>query len=153
MNKFVHVSLSLLLTISALAPQPSYAKSSCQSTINSVVNDMKKKGVRNIFVDKEKSKGRLGNPTKRDHILYFTLSPWQKNYADINSKTPKIDKSSKAIEQILDSKALMKTYSDKIVSNCSDIAFISFAFAQSDAIREYVIQSNGKTRYLVSDPP
>ena len=81
------------------------------------------------------------------------MSPWQKNYADINSKTPKIDKSSKAIEQILDSKALMKTYSDKIVSNCSDIAFIFFAFAQSDAIREYVIQSNGKTRYLVSDPP
>jgi hypothetical protein len=40
----------------------------------------------------------------------------------------------------------MKSYADRIVSNCQDIAAVKFIAHGSDYIQEFAIQSDGKTR-------
>ncbi|MDJ0731795.1 MAG: hypothetical protein QNJ33_17585 [Crocosphaera sp.] len=108
---------------------------------------MKSKGVRTVFIER----GKVGeyykdNPTNITESLSFILSPYDKNYTDINSNSVVIRRSSSIIGNIMNSKVLMKTYSDRIVANCNNIASISFILAQSDYTEQYAIQSDGKTK-------
>ena len=120
---------------------PTKAQSSCQATINSVVNELKSKGVRRVMVDViEGGERREGNPTNRINGLMLVLSPDNANYTYYDSRSASL------ITNIMMSPVLMKSYSDRIVSNCNDIAVVYFGADKSDWVIDFAIQSNGKTR-------
>ena len=120
---------------------PTQAQSSCQATINSVVNELKSKGVRRVMVDVIKGgERREGNPTNRINGLSLGLSPFNESYTYTDQRSYSM------ITNIMSSPVLMKSYADRIVSNCNDIAVIRFGVDQTDWVVDFAIQSNGKTR-------
>lgn len=147
-NKSVNIVLTICFTFPLLIPQSSHAQSNnCQTTINSVVNELKVKGVRTVIVNKGNANDEnIGNPTNRTEALHFILSHYAKNYTDALTNSPAIQRSASSISNIMASLVLLTTYSDRIVSNCNNIAVVSFNADQSDYIHWYAIQSNGKTK-------
>ena len=118
---------------------PVKAQSRCQAIINSIVNELKAKGVRRVIVEKTTVTNRR-NPTNRTNEIIFVLSPYNESYTSLDTRSDRI------VSNIMASGVLMKSYADRIVSNCQDIAVVIFGADQSDWLIDFAIQSNGKTR-------
>ncbi|WP_286826692.1 hypothetical protein [Microcystis sp. LSC13-02] len=118
---------------------PVKAQSRCQAIINSIVNELKAKGVRRVIVEKGTVTNQ-GNPTNRTNEISFALSPYNESYTSLDTRSDRI------VSNIMASGVLMKSYADRIVSNCQDIAVVIFGADQSDWLIDFAIQSNGKTR-------
>ncbi len=130
--------------------KPVNAQSSCQATINSVVNDIKSRGVRNVILqDRKINDYRDDNPTNRTESLTLTLSSYSHNRNRLDKKSIFV------VENIMVSTVLMKSYADKIVYDCSNYADVGFGKDGTDWFVDYAIQSNGKTkqRSCVSPDP
>ena len=119
---------------------PLKAQSRCQAIINSIVNEIESKGVRRVIVEKGTVTNQ-GNPTNRKDELMLLLS----SYLD-NTGTSGDQRSGWIVSNIMASRVLMKSYADRIVSNCQDIAVVAFVAGGSDWRIEFAIQSDGKTR-------
>jgi len=119
---------------------PLKAQSRCQATINSIVNEIESKGVRKVIVEKGTVTNQ-GNPTNRKDELMLLLS----SYLD-NTGTSGDQRSGWIVSNIMASRVLMKSYADRIVSNCQDIAVVIFGIDQTESGPEFAIQSDGKTR-------
>jgi hypothetical protein len=130
----------LALISSGLYSQPAKAQSRCQTTINSIVNEIESKGVRRVILTK-RTVTNQGNLTNRKDELMLLLS----SYLD-NTGTSADQRSGWIVDNMMNSLVLMKSYADRIVSNCQDIAAVKFIAHGSDYIQEFAIQSNGKTR-------
>ncbi|MDJ0581050.1 hypothetical protein [Crocosphaera sp.] len=121
--------------------KPFHAQSSCQATINSVVNDIKSKGVRTVLIKEDQvSEYYTNNPTNRNTELWLIMGSRNRNYTNFDQR------SSTIISNIMHSKVLMKNYSDRIVSNCSQYAVVSISEEASDWTEQYALQPNGKTK-------
>lgn len=118
---------------------PVKAQSRCQAAINSIVNEIESKGVRRVILTK-RTVTNQGNPTNRTNEISFALSPYNESYTSLDTRSDRI------VSNIMASGVLMKSYADRIVSNCQDIAVVIFGADQSDWLIYFAIQSNGKTR-------
>ena len=118
---------------------PLKAQSRCQATINSIVNEIESKGVRRVILTKGTVTNRR-NPTNRTNEISFVLSPYNESYTSLDTRSDRI------VDNIMRSPVLMKSYADRIVSNCQDIAAVKFIAHGSDYIQEFAIQSDGKPR-------
>jgi len=130
----------LALISSGLYSQPAKAQSRCQTTINSIVNEIESKGVRRVILTK-RTVTNQGNPTNRKDELMLLLS----SYLD-NTGTSADQRSGWIVDNMMNSLVLMKSYADRIVSNCQDIAVVIFGIDQTESGPEFAIQSDGKTR-------
>ncbi len=114
--------------------KPVNAQSSCQATINSVVNDIKSKGVRTVSTEEKKvPKFYTNNPTNRNTELWLIMGPDS-------------GRSGRIILNIMNSKVLMKTYADRIVANCSKYGVVTIGVEATDWTEDYALQPNGKTK-------
>ena len=129
----------LALISSGLYSQPAKAQSRCQATINSIVNEIESKGVRRVILTKRTVTNRR-NPTNRTNEISFVLSPYNESYTSLDTRSDRI------VDNIMRSPVLMKSYADRIVSNCQDIAVVMFGADQTDWGADFAIQSDGKTR-------
>ena len=118
---------------------PLKAQSRCQATINSIVNEIESKGVRRVILTKRTVTNRR-NPTNRTNEISFVLSPYNESYTSLDTRSDRI------VDNIMRSPVLMKSYADRIVSNCQDIAVVAFVAGGSDWRIEFAIQSDGKTQ-------
>ncbi|WP_046662093.1 hypothetical protein [Microcystis aeruginosa] len=118
---------------------PLKAQSRCQATINSIVNEIESKGVRRVILTKRTVTNRR-NPTNRKDEIIFALSPYNESYTSLDTRSYRI------VSNIIASGVLMKSYADRIVSNCQDIAVVIFGIDQTEWGPEFAIQSDGKTR-------
>ena len=82
-----------------------------------------------------------GNPTNRKDELILLLS----SYLD-NTGTSGDQRSGWIVSNIMASRVLMKSYADRIVSNCQDIAVVMFGVDQTEGGADFAIQSDGKPR-------
>jgi len=138
--KKINFILSIFILSQLGFSLPLKAQSRCQAIINSIVNEIESKGVRRVIVEK----GTItnpGNPTNRKDELMLLLS----SYLD-NTGTSGDQRSGWIVSNIMASRVLMKSYADRIVSNCQDIAVVAFVAGGSDWRIEFAIQSDGKTQ-------
>lgn len=141
MQKIFTISLSLGWAVTLFIPQPLNAQSSCQASIDFVTNEIRAKGVRRSWYELDRGEvNHPGNPTNRTDLLGFALSPYNKAYTNLNRR------SSYIIDNIMSSPVLMKSWADKIVANCNNIAVVDFGADQSDWVVSYAIQADGKTK-------
>jgi hypothetical protein len=138
--KKINFILSIFILSQLGFSLPLKAQSRCQTTINSIVNEIESKGVRRVILTK-RTVTNQGNPTNRKDELMLLLS----SYLD-NTGTSADQRSGWIVDNMMNSLVLMKSYADRIVSNCQDIAAVKFIAHGSDYIQEFAIQSNGKTR-------
>jgi hypothetical protein len=137
--KKINFILSIFILSQLGFSLPLKAQSRCQATINSIVNEIESKGVRRVIVEKTTVTNRR-NPTNRTNEIIFVLSPYNESYTSLDTRSGWI------VDNMMNSLVLMKSYADRIVSNCQDIAAVKFIAHGSDYIQEFAIQSNGKTR-------
>jgi hypothetical protein len=138
--KKINFILSIFILSQLGFSLPLKAQSRCQTTINSIVNEIESKGVRRVILTK-RTVTNQGNPTNRKDELMLLLS----SYLD-NTGTSADQRSGWIVDNMMNSLVLMKSYADRIVSNCQDIAAVKFIAHGSDYIQEFAIQSDGKTR-------
>ena len=138
--KKINFILSIFILSQLGFSLPLKAQSRCQATINSIVNEIESKGVRRVILTK-RTVTNQGNPTNRKDELMLLLS----SYLD-NTGTSADQRSGWIVDNMMNSLVLMKSYADRIVSNCQDIAAVKFIAHGSDYIQEFAIQSDGKTR-------
>jgi hypothetical protein len=137
--KKINFILSIFILSQLGFSLPLKAQSRCQATINSIVNEIESKGVRRVILTKRTVTNRR-NPTNRKDEIIFALSPYNESYTSLDTRSDRI------VSNIMASGVLMKSYADRIVSNCQDIAVVIFGADQSDWLIDFAIQSNGKTR-------
>jgi len=138
--KKINFILSIFILSQLGFSLPLKAQSRCQAIINSIVNEIESKGVRKVIVEKGTVTNQ-GNPTNRKDELMLLLS----SYLD-NTGTSGDQRSGWIVSNIMASRVLMKSYADRIVSNCQDIAVVAFVAGGSDWRIEFAIQSDGKTQ-------
>lgn len=137
--KKINFILSILILSQLGFSLPLKAQSRCQATINSIVNEIESKGVRRVILTKRTVTNRR-NPTNRKDEIIFALSPYNESYTSLDTRSYRI------VSNIIASGVLMKSYADRIVSNCQDIAVVIFGIDQTESGPEFAIQSDGKTR-------
>jgi hypothetical protein len=137
--KKINFILSIFILIQLGFSLPVKAQSGCQATINSIVNEIESKGVRKVILTKRTVTNRR-NPTNRTNEIIFALSPYNESYTSLDTRSYRI------VSNIIASGVLMKSYADRIVSNCQDIAVVIFGVDQTESGPEFAIQSDGKTR-------
>jgi hypothetical protein len=137
--KKINFILSIFILSQLGFSLPLKAQSRCQATINSIVNEIESKGVRRVILTKRTVTNRR-NPTNRTNEISFVLSPYNESYTSLDTRSDRI------VDNIMRSPVLMKSYADRIVSNCQDIAVVIFGIDQTESGPEFAIQSNGKTR-------
>jgi hypothetical protein len=137
--KKINFILSIFILSQLGFSLPLKAQSRCQATINSIVNEIESKGVRRVILTKRTVTNRR-NPTNRTNEISFVLSPYNESYTSLDTRSGWI------VDNMMNSLVLMKSYADRIVSNCQDIAAVKFIAHGSDYIQEFAIQSDGKTR-------
>ena len=137
--KKINFILSIFILIQLGFSLPVKAQSGCQATINSIVNEIESKGVRKVILTKRTVTNRR-NPTNRKDEIIFALSPYNESYTSLDTRSYRI------VSNIIASGVLMKSYADRIVSNCQDIAVVIFGVDQTESGPEFAIQSDGKTR-------
>jgi hypothetical protein len=90
----------------------------------------------------------IGNPTNRTKEILFTigkidpLSTPQANISMIN----KNHNAQNIAYNISNSTKLQQRWADNLVSNCKDIAVVSFGIAHTSFFEDYAIQSDGLTQ-------
>lgn len=125
---------------SGLIPQ---AQVSCQETVEKVLQEIRAKGVRQVGFNISKGTANqyhTGNPTNRTDQLEISLSSYSPGSDKPEQRSYHIQ------ESIFSSSVLMKSWADRIVTNCNNTAVVIFPIEQSDITVQYAIQSNGKTR-------
>ena len=137
--KKINFILSIFILSQLGFSLPLKAQSRCQATINSIVNEIESKGVRRVILTK-RTVTNQGNPTNRTNEIIFVLSPYNESYTSLDTRSYRI------VSNIIASGVLMKSYADRIVSNCQDIAVVIFGVDQTESGPEFAIQSDGKTR-------
>lgn len=137
--KKINFILSIFILSQLGFSLPVKAQSRCQATINSIVNEIESKGVRRVILTKRTVTNRR-NPTNRTNEISFVLSPYNESYTSLDTRSDRI------VDNIMRSPVLMKSYADRIVSNCQDIAVVMFGADQTDWGADFAIQSDGKTR-------
>lgn len=137
--KKINFILSIFILSQLGFSLPLKAQSRCQATINSIVNEIESKGVRRVILTKGTVTNRR-NPTNRTNEISFVLSPYNESYTSLDTRSYRI------VSNIIASGVLMKSYADRIVSNCQDIAVVIFGIDQTESGPEFAIQSDGKTR-------
>ena len=137
--KKINFILSIFILSQLGFSLPLKAQSRCQATINSIVNEIESKGVRKVILTKRTVTNRR-NPTNRTNEIIFALSPYNESYTSLDTRSYRI------VSNIIASGVLMKSYADRIVSNCQDIAVVIFGVDQTESGPEFAIQSDGKTR-------
>ena len=137
--KKINFILSIFILSQLGFSLPLKAQSRCQATINSIVNEIESKGVRKVILTKRTVTNRR-NPTNRTNEIIFVLSPYNESYTSLDTRSYRI------VSNIIASGVLMKSYADRIVSNCQDIAVVIFGVDQTESGPEFAIQSDGKTR-------
>ena len=137
--KKINFILSIFILSQLGFSLPLKAQSRCQATINSIVNEIESKGVRRVILTKRTVTNRR-NPTNRTNEISFVLSPYNESYTSLDTRSYRI------VSNIIASGVLMKSYADRIVSNCQDIAVVIFGVDQTESGPEFAIQSDGKTR-------
>ena len=137
--KKINFILSIFILSQLGFSLPLKAQSRCQATINSIVNEIESKGVRRVILTKRTVTNRR-NPTNRTNEISFVLSPYNESYTSLDTRSYRI------VSNIIASGVLMKSYADRIVSNCQDIAVVIFGIDQTEWGPEFAIQSDGKTR-------
>jgi ATP-dependent Zn protease len=137
--KKINFILSIFILSQLGFSLPLKAQSRCQATINSIVNEIESKGVRRVILTKRTVTNRR-NPTNRTNEIIFALSPYNESYTSLDTRSYRI------VSNIIASGVLMKSYADRIVSNCQDIAVVIFGIDQTESGPEFAIQSDGKTR-------
>lgn len=137
--KKINFILSIFILSQLGFSLPLKAQSRCQATINSIVNEIESKGVRRVILTKRTVTNRR-NPTNRKDEIIFALSPYNESYTSLDTRSYRI------VSNIIASGVLMKSYADRIVSNCQDIAVVIFGIDQTEWGPEFAIQSDGKTR-------
>ena len=137
--KKINFILSIFILSQLGFSLPLKAQSRCQTTINSIVNEIESKGVRKVILTKRTVTNRR-NPTNRTNEISFVLSPYNESYTSLDTRSYRI------VSNIIASGVLMKSYADRIVSNCQDIAVVIFGVDQTESGPEFAIQSDGKTR-------
>lgn len=137
--KKINFILSIFILSQLGFSLPLKAQSRCQATINSIVNEIESKGVRRVILTKRTVTNRR-NPTNRKDEIIFALSPYNESYTSLDTRSYRI------VSNIIASGVLMKSYADRIVSNCQDIAVVIFGIDQTESGPEFAIQSDGKTR-------
>jgi hypothetical protein len=137
--KKINFILSIFILSQLGFSLPLKAQSRCQATINSIVNEIESKGVRRVILTKRTVTNRR-NPTNRTNEIIFVLSPYNESYTSLDTRSYRI------VSNIIASGVLMKSYADRIVSNCQDIAVVIFGVDQTESGPEFAIQSDGKTR-------
>lgn len=137
--KKINFILSIFILSQLGFSLPLKAQSRCQATINSIVNEIESKGVRKVIITKRTVTNRR-NPTNRKDEIIFALSPYNESYTSLDTRSYRI------VSNIIASGVLMKSYADRIVSNCQDIAVVIFGIDQTESGPEFAIQSDGKTR-------
>ena len=137
--KKINFILSIFILSQLGFSLPLKAQSRCQATINSIVNEIESKGVRRVILTKGTVTNRR-NPTNRTNEISFVLSPYNESYTSLDTRSDRI------VDNIMRSPVLMKSYADRIVSNCQDIAVVAFVAGGSDWRIEFAIQSDGKTQ-------
>jgi hypothetical protein len=137
--KKINFILSIFILSQLGFSLPLKAQSRCQATINSIVNEIESKGVRRVILTKRTVTNRR-NPTNRKDEIIFALSPYNESYTSLDTRSYRI------VSNIIASGVLMKSYADRIVSNCQDIAVVIFGVDQTESGPEFAIQSDGKTR-------
>jgi hypothetical protein len=129
-----------------LVKAQSEPKLGCQATVDKILQEIRSKGVKWVKFEIDKgvaNEGRTGNPTNRTDVLGIILST-----SDWNSSRRTSDQTTilYIINNILDSKKLMKSWADRIVANCDNTAIVYFVGYGSDAFMDYYIQSDGTTK-------
>jgi hypothetical protein len=113
--------------------------------LHGILKELRGKGVVYPFTQYAKGEANhyyTGNPTQRTDHLSISLSPYQDK-----ELTGKIDHKSLArIDSILNSPVLMKSWTDRIVLSCKNIASVDFSMHGTDIGASYAIQENGKTK-------
>lgn len=137
--KKINFILSIFILSQLGFSLPLKAQSRCQATINSIVNEIESKGVRKVIITKRTVTNRR-NPTNRTNEIIFALSPYNESYTSLDTRSYRI------VSNIMASGVLMKSYADRIVSNCQDIAVVMFGVDQTEGGADFAIQSDGKTR-------
>ncbi len=126
-----------------LVKAQSEPKLGCQATVNKVLEEIRSKGVRRVHWSISKGTAnsyRTGNPTNRTDELNITFDSYNETYTNSDPKSDSI------INNIVNSPALMKSWTDKIVANCGNTAIVSFGVYPSDWGEDYYIQSDGTTK-------
>ncbi len=110
---FSKLSLAILFSFPILlSTSPGYSQSSCQATVDSVIKEIKQKGIPKVLLSLSKSDSGLTNPVGKNVIsLTFTAS---------NSK------SENRIADVLGSKLLMKSWAVRIFKQCGNTGYITF---------------------------
>ena len=137
--KKINFILSIFILSQLGFSLPLKAQSRCQATINSIVNEIESKGVRRVILTKRTVTNRRNLTNRKDEII-FALSPYNESYTSLDTRSYRI------VSNIIASGVLMKSYADRIVSNCQDIAVVIFGIDQTESGPEFAIQSDGKTR-------
>ncbi|WP_107668079.1 hypothetical protein [Cyanothece sp. BG0011] len=148
MKKILTLALISCFTFPIFNFKSVNAQSSCQATINSVVSDIKSKGVRTVLTEERKvPEYYTENPTNKNTEFWLTMGPYNSPNSDRRTRG--------IIANIMNSKVLMKTYSDKIVASCSKYGVVSIGAEGTDWVEQYALQPNGKTtlRTCVSPGP
>ena len=127
---FLTLSLSILFSFPiSLSTSPVYSQSSCQATVDSVIREIKQKGIPKVLFSLSKSHSGLTNPVSQDAIfLTFTAS---------NSK------SQNRIADLLGSKLLMKSWAVRIFKQCGNTGYITFGQTATDWGTDFAIGKDG----------
>jgi hypothetical protein len=126
---FFKLFLSILFSFPIpLSTSPVYSQSSCQATVDSVIKEIKQKGVPKVLFSLSKFSG-LTNPSSQDAILLtFTAS---------NSK------SQNRIADLLGSKLLMKSWAVRIFKQCGNTGYITFGQTATDWSTDFAMGKDG----------
>lgn len=129
-NFFSKLSLAILFLFPiSLSTSPVYSQSSCQATVDSVIKEIKQKGIPKVLFSLSKSHGGLTNPAGQDVIwLTFTAS---------NSK------SENRIADLLESKLLMKSWAVRIFKQCGNTGYITFGQTATDWSKDFAMGKDG----------
>ncbi len=125
-------------------PSPQQPQTSCQATVNKIMQEISSKGVQRVNFSISKgtaNNGMTGNPTNRTDELTVAL---------FNDNPKKADP---IIEDIMNSLKLLNSWADQIVKSCNNTATVAFDVKGSiDVIgghgweEKFYIQSNNKTK-------
>lgn len=137
-KRIIILGVSLLGTNLPLNASPILlAQSNCQATVNGVIREINRKGVRTVNLRVYQGRANddnYGNPTNRTDEIWIVMG-------SSNSS----DNERHRITDILSSTVLMNSWANTIVKECGSTAVVSFALTHSGWNESYAIQADGST--------
>lgn len=121
----------------------------CSTAIDRVAKQIHKYGTSvNVSAYNSANDGYTGNPSNREGIIVFTLGNlmYGENMDIFLSLTNRSPKSNSVAENILNSWQLQQNWANYLVTNCNNIAVVSFGQANTGWNNQFAIQANGFTK-------